>query len=555
MYAENQEVIVMNSRSEKKERATRFYRLLDYVKTRKGELCLLLGNGASIGSGGKPWDKIADEIASTWKLDFPTDYSINEKFNLIFRNCGDYHKRAILDKHISDLPVSNGYMALSNLIKEGYFDVIFTTNFDHSINKSLTEIDWVQDIHFTVQILNKISPGDDGKEIESSGDSILSILNDKRLKAKIVKLHGDSTYPDTLILSDDDIKAHTPFVKKVLGGYLKHNTQKGVLLVGYSGNDTDIADALNEAKGNEAVWWLNPSEPSISDPIASFLTKRSVFSHSTNAILGDDGKFDNVFGKLHNELIKSKITPLSELDTIIKKIQNVGEGKGQKKDLDVLLTFLENNSIVIPSTIKLIKNLSGDDQLQLLDNISRLQYIDNSYRLAIGQYYIGMFLCLLLDNDIINNKEKLHRLIERGGTFFSGGYIEQDAGKIIQKIFEADCIGYDLQVFESYVQDQLSLLESEKIQNNSYNSTLEKFDIIISCFDRLIEYQRFANKTRLILNLRSFEKTFLEMADDLTRIIYPLSEILDYPPHMEEFVDKCNVTTHVLEASRNQPPL
>ena len=79
MCTKKQVVIVMNSRSEEKERVARFYRLLDYVKIRKGELCLLLGNGASIGSGGKRWDEIADEIARKWNLDIPTDFSINEK--------------------------------------------------------------------------------------------------------------------------------------------------------------------------------------------------------------------------------------------------------------------------------------------------------------------------------------------------------------------------------------------------------------------------------------------------------------------------------------------
>lgn len=530
----------MNSRSEKIEEVDHFYRLLDYVKTRKGEFCLLLGNGASIGSGGKRWDEIADEIAREWKLDIPSDFSINEKFNLIFRNCGDYHKRAILDEYISDLPVSNGYRGLANLIKEGYFDVIFTTNFDHSINESLADIGLVQDRDFTIQILKKISLGDDGKEIESSSDSILSILNDKRFKAKIVKLHGDLAYPDTLILTDDAIKAHTPFVKKVLGSYLKQNTQKGILLVGYSGKDTDIAVALNEAEGNESVWWLNPNEPSIRDPIVGFLSKRDVFLHGTNAILGDDGKFDNVFGELHNVLIKSKTTPSSELDTILKKMQNVGEGKGQEGDIDAIITFLESHSIVIPSTIKLMKKLSGDEQLQLLDIVSKLRYIGNTtYQLAIRQYCIGMFL-YLLDNDIINNKEKLRRLIERGGALFSECSIEQDAEKMIQKVFEAGCTGYDLQAFKLSVQDQLSSLESGKTQNNSYNLTLEKLDRIISCFDRLIEFQRFANKKRYTLDLRNFEKTFLEMANDLTEIVHPVSKISYYPPFMEEFIEKCN---------------
>jgi uncharacterized protein (UPF0335 family) len=521
------------------ERATRFARLFDYVRTQKGELCLLLGNGASIGSGGKQWDEIADEIALKWKLDFPTEYSINEKFNLIFRNCGDYQRQAILKRYLSDLPLSNGYRWLANLIKEGYFDVIFTTNFDYLINKSLHEVDLVQDIDFTMLLLNKRSFEDDIEKIEWSIKGVLSKLNDKGINVKVVKLHGDLTYPDTLIITDDDIKAHTLTVKKVLGEYLNQNPQKGILLVGYSGRDTDVAVALNEATGNESVWWLNPNKPLIEDPIASFVSTRGVFPH--NAILGDDGKFDTVFNELHNKLIKSKRTTSSELDTILKKMQNVGEGKGQENDIDAIITFLESHTIVIPSTIKLMKNLSGDEQLQLLDIVSRCRYICNtSYRLAIRSYCIGIFLYLLLDNDIINNKEKLRRLIERGGALFSECSIEQDAKKMIQEVFEAGCTGYDLQAFELSVQDQLSSLESEKIQNNSYNLSLEKLDRIISCFDRLIEFQRFANKTRHTLDLRNFEKTFLEMANNLTEIVHPVSKISYYPPHMAEFIEKCN---------------
>ena len=390
----------MNSRCEcgEEERATRFYRLLDYVRTLKGELCLILGNGASIGSGGKHWDDIADEIALKWKLDVPAEYSINEKFNLIFRNCGDYQRQIILKKYLSDLPLSNGYRGLANLIKEGYFDVIFTTNFDSLINKSLHEVYLIPDIDFTMLLLNKRSFEDDIEKIEWSIKGVLSKLNDKEINVKVVKLHGDLTYPDTLIITDDDIKAHTLTVKKVLGEYLNRNPQKGILLVGYSGRDTDVSVALNEATGNESVWWLNPNKPLIEDKIASFVSTRGVFPH--NAILGDDGKFDTVFNELHNNLIKSKRTTSLELDTL-KKMQNIEEGKGQENEIDAIITFLESHTIVIPSTIKLMKNLSGDEQLQLLDIISRCRYIGNtSYRLAIKSYGIGIFLYLLLDTDL-----------------------------------------------------------------------------------------------------------------------------------------------------------
>lgn len=533
--------IVMNSRCEcgEEERATCFYRLLDHVKTRKGEFCLLLGNGASIGSGGKRWDEIADEIALKWNLGFPPETLINEKFNLIFRNCGDYQKRAILKSYLLTLQLSDGYMSLANLIKEGYFDVIFTTNFDYLINRSLHEVDLIQDIDFTVLVLTKRSFGDNTGMIELSTKGVLSKLKDKEINIKVVKLHGDLTYPDTLIITDDDIKANTVIVKEVLGGYLKDNPQKGILLVGYSGRDTDIAAALNEAEGNESVWWLNPNMPSLKDPIASFVTARNVFPY--NAISGDRGKFDHVFSELHNKLIKSKITTSSELNTILKKIQNVGEGKGQENDIDAIITFLESHSLVLPSTITLMRNLTGEEQLQLFDILSRFRYIGNaSYRLAIGQYSIGIFLYLLLDNNIINNIEKLRRLIERGSALFSENLIEQNAEKIIQTVFEADCTGYNLQALKISVQDQLSSLESEKIQNNSYHQIVEKFDKIISSFGRLVEFERFADKTRPTLDLINFEKIFLEMANDLTEIVYPVSKISHYPPHMKELIEKCN---------------
>ena len=313
--------------------------LINLIERRKGEYVLFFGAGASVGSLNKKknWNKIADEIIDDWDVDIDKELPANEKFEKIFKNCGSSERKDLIAENFKNMKSSEGYKLLYKLMANGYFDVIFTTNFDHMLEETFKN--FVLNKDYVVEILER---EEDQKKIKEKSLEILEILQNDKIEVKIVKLHGDLNHPRRLTLTDKDCESHKHLVKLVFGEYLNRNPQKGIIFVGYSGWDVDIAYALEEVEGNESVWYINPSEPKWNAPLTPFLNKRKAVS-----ISGENGKFDNVFKELSRKLFKPTIEnffhKIELSDTRYRKIEDLYV---KPREFDEIKEKLGNGRIV-----------------------------------------------------------------------------------------------------------------------------------------------------------------------------------------------------------------
>ena len=158
---------------------------------------LLLGSGASVTSG----IRSAGELISEWKKDLflqakGEDASIDNLDEYYEKECASWfnpinpysslfekrydlpsQRRRFIEMEVDNKLPSIGYAYLTSLIDEGFFNTIFTTNFDDLLNEAF--------YHFS----NK-------RPIHCAHDSSVNGISITSKRPKILKLHGDYLFDD-----------------------------------------------------------------------------------------------------------------------------------------------------------------------------------------------------------------------------------------------------------------------------------------------------------------------------------------------------------------------
>lgn len=187
-----------------------------------------------------------EDIVKKYNLDSQNPW---DSFCDFLRKTGENERYDILSKYFEDMSPSPGYEALARLIKEGYFRLILTTNFDFMLEEALTRIGLVPNRDYFVCIV--------GKERE---DSLVKNLEDESM-IRIVKLHGD--YKTKILpFTEEETFAFGDELKKCLNRV----TKEGVIFVGYSGMDRDVVMCLPHE--GESMWWVNPRKVTADKTIA-----------------------------------------------------------------------------------------------------------------------------------------------------------------------------------------------------------------------------------------------------------------------------------------------
>ncbi|MCK9435958.1 MAG: SIR2 family protein [Synergistaceae bacterium] len=154
------------------------------------------------------------------------DSNITNPYSHYFKECypDSLVRKEFLSDLVRDKKPSIGFLCLSALVERQKFNVVWTTNFDDLIEKAITALNYK-----SCQI---VSP-DNASSVQQFNSNIPTV----------VKLHGDFRY-DPLQNTDEELQEleaslHTKF--------LDASTQKGILVVGYSGSDKSVMTTLEKA--------------------------------------------------------------------------------------------------------------------------------------------------------------------------------------------------------------------------------------------------------------------------------------------------------------------
>jgi len=244
-------------------------------KLKRGQkYVLMLGAGASYASGVPPTGKMVTGLVREYGQAY--EGGIDEKFDELWREASVDERAVMLEPYLKDRTPSIGYYKLAELVKNGYFDLILTFNFDHLLEDALDK-NGLRDYRVIIN--------GDVKE-----DRILELLRTPEPRVKVLKLHGDLK-SRVFAFSKDEILEYHAAVKNVVAEYSKRD----IIICGYAFNDVNVIRAFSDTGGS--IYFVNPA--GAGDNIRGFLVSR----RSTNKVIkGEAGKFDNFFTVLGDAL-------------------------------------------------------------------------------------------------------------------------------------------------------------------------------------------------------------------------------------------------------------
>lgn len=276
---------------------------------------LVLGAGASVSSGTSLNRAVVERVVGTYDL---------EAFDAYLGRCSEDERFAILRDLVEGTSPSQGYQALAELIRAGYFDVILSTNFDPLLEDEIAALpmrrrDYVFLVHGVMQ-----------------PEFVADHLDNRVPRVKVVKLHGDLFYRK-FYYTGQEIDTFPPLIHHALEIYLN---QRDVLIVGHGMRDSDINRCLREQ--GDAIWYAGPSPPS--GEIARFMKLRR---SEQNVISGPGGTFDPFFTGLRAALLGG--TAQASVDEIKQVIFSIGSPGEQPVGSGFLLG--DTGLLVTDSTI------------------------------------------------------------------------------------------------------------------------------------------------------------------------------------------------------------
>jgi hypothetical protein len=234
---------------------------------------LILGSGTSVTLGSSSMKGVVKAIAGSDDL---------EEFYGTLDGLSPLERYVILKKHFAEAGFSLGYRRLAELIKEGFFNVIFTTNLDPFLENSLAD-SRLEATDFEVLICG-----------EQSSTETVEFLESAQPQVKIVKLHGD-VHSRSFAFTPSEISLFGGESERVLSRYLSRD----LIIVGQGPRDYDISRAIEREGGS--IWYIGQSPPSMDDLIYQAMRARGT---QKNVISGEFGLFDRFFDALHNELMR-----------------------------------------------------------------------------------------------------------------------------------------------------------------------------------------------------------------------------------------------------------
>ena len=266
--------------------------LMHLILTRNGDVpnfSLLLGSGASSTSR----IRTAQQMIEEWRmilfnrsdggygyqkwLNHQDWFEHQDEYSILFETIYDQpsQRRVYVEECVKNGQPNWGYVYLTDLLSNRFFDVVFTTNFDDLINEACYLY------------------SDGLRPIVAAHDSAIQGIRVTSGRPKIIKLHGDFLY-DNIKNTLAELETLETNTKRKLSQFAK---EYGLVVLGYSGRDRSVMDTLelllrDEENYKHGVYWCLRRGAVISDRLKSLLRRDRVY------LVEVDG-FDEFTADLH----------------------------------------------------------------------------------------------------------------------------------------------------------------------------------------------------------------------------------------------------------------
>lgn len=284
-------------------------------------ICLLLGAGADISSGGILFRELKisflKQNGHSVSQDI-MDNKLDEEFEKVVGELSQSERCETLDKIMRENSApSEGYELLVMLAEMGYIDAVITTNFDYLLEE-------------TQNLLN-IKPF----TIFTPGRAVPQEYYKKRNKIPPIylKMHGDLNDRLVTHLTNEELE-NKKYGKDFIELFKNIIQKNSILIIGYSGYDSLITDIIKqEIKKISDVYWCNISEPDETSDLVSILKNNNKLKYVNIS-------FDKLFQKLSMTFLKDaklkNANPIflpTVVNTKIKKQRELYENKIKFPDI------------------------------------------------------------------------------------------------------------------------------------------------------------------------------------------------------------------------------
>ncbi len=336
--------------------------LINLIARRSGKtpnFALLIGAGSSSSSG----VKTANQMIIEWRQQMylqsksskPTEewlreqdwFEDDEEYSILFEKVYDQpsQRRIYIEECVKGAKPSWGYIYLSNIIANNFFNAIFTPNFDDLLNEAC----------FLYA---------DQRPIVCAHDSAVAEIRVTSARPKIIKVHGDFLY-DSI---KNTIRETETLEKNMRDKFMQFSREYGLVVIGYGGNDRSIMDILDMMLRTDGyfpngIYWCKREGDKISKKLNRLLRRENIF------LIEIEG-FDEFMAELHQglgltlpdvvrdpykattERLNTFISPkkeirnpiikagIAELEKQVKTFEQIISGSAPKGEFDGLVPYL-----------------------------------------------------------------------------------------------------------------------------------------------------------------------------------------------------------------------
>ena len=232
------------------------FELISHIKSRQRAegICIFLGAGADIASGGETFSSLKHKFLEKSGHDIPYDTTgikVDDIFSEYFEKTTRTQRTEILEELMqnSQLSPSDGYKLLALLVREKLVNAVVTTNFNNIYEIACQQMG-TPILPFIPSVINPQGFG-----------------FHKNVQSMYLKMHGDIVLGNVSHLTEQELNSNDydeSFVS-TLENIIINNT---IIFSGYSGNDAQIAQIFDRNKSRlKKIFWCDPVQLPNNSPL------------------------------------------------------------------------------------------------------------------------------------------------------------------------------------------------------------------------------------------------------------------------------------------------